>query len=112
MRLLVALSRLLTILAVVGLVMAAATAPVSAGSDGMAAMAMSGDMPDCAEKTGDCDADTPCPFMVACVAKLAPNLPAAVPVGVPLGLALVVPLRDDAPRASRAIPPPPRPPAA
>lgn len=112
MRFFAALSRMLTILAVVGLVMGAATAPVGAGSGAMPGMAMSGDMPDCAGKTADCDDTTACPFMVVCVAKLSQTLPSAAPIAAPLALALAVALRDDADRDTRAIPPLPRPPEA
>lgn len=112
MRLLVALTRLLTILAVVGLVMGAATAPVGAGSGGKAAMAMTGDMPDCAGSSADCDDAAACPFMVVCVGKAAQSLPVTAAVQAPLALALVIALRNDPDRASRAIPPLPRPPEA
>lgn len=112
MRLLAFLSRLLTILAVVGFVMGAATAPVAAGSGGMPSMAMSGDMPDCAEKTGDCDDMKSCPFMVVCVGKLSQSLPAVAPVDAPLAVTLAIVPRNDRVGESRAIPPLPRPPEA
>lgn len=112
MRFLVALTRLLTILAVVGVVMGAATAPVGAGSGSMPGMPMTSDMPDCSGDSADCDDATSCPYMVACVGKIAQVLPGVAPVEAPLSLTVAVPLRDDRERASRAIPPPPRPPEA
>lgn len=106
------LSRLLTVLAVVGLVMGAATAPAGAGSRDMPLMAMSGDMQDCAEEAADCGDTKSCPYMVVCAAKLSQNLPVIVPVEMPLALTLSIVPRDDRIGESRAIPPVPRPPEA
>ena len=112
MRFLVALSRLLTILAVVGLVMGAATAPVSAAVSGAPGMAMSDEMPDCEGKAPDCDDMKSCPFMIVCLAKIAQNVPTLDQLATPLSLALVIASRDDGMGESRAISPLPRPPEA
>lgn len=112
MRFVALLSRLLTVLAIVGMVMGAATAPVGAGSGDMPPMAMAGDMPDCTEKAGDCGDTKSCPYMVVCAAKLSQNLPAMAPVEVPLALALSIAPHNDRVGESRAIPPLPRPPEA
>ena len=112
MPLLVALSRLLTVLAVIGLVMGAATAPSAASTERMPAMTMSGDMPDCEGKPTDCDDMKSCPFMVVCVAKLAQVLPTVVAIKAPLSVPVRIGLRNDAEGPTRATPPLPRPPEA
>src|SRR5829696_109941 len=111
MRFLVALSRLLSILAVVGLVMGASTAPASAGLGGMPGMTMSGEMPDCERKAPDCS-DKTCPFMVVCLAKIAQTFRAIAPLVFPLSLAIVIAPRHDRMGESWAIAPLPRPPEA
>src|SRR5215207_6239976 len=95
MRFLVALSRLLTILAIVGLVMGAATAPVRAVLGGMPGMTMSGEMPDCEGKAPDCDDMKSCPSMIVCLAKVAQNVPAIDPLVCPLYLVIVIAPRHD-----------------
>ena len=110
MRFLVALSRLLAILAVVGLVMGAPTAPASAGLGGTPGMAMSGEMADCERKAPDCS-DKTCPFMVGCLAKIAQTVRAIDPLVFPLSLDIVIAPRHDSMGESRAIAPLPRPPA-
>ena len=112
MRFLVALSRLLTILAVVGLVMGAAIAPFGAGVGGDPGMAMSDEMPDCEGKARDCGDMKSCPFMIVCLAKIAQNVPTLDLLVSPLSLALVIAPREDRMGKSRAIAPLPRPPEA
>jgi len=112
MTFLTALSRLLTILAVVGLVMGAANAPFGAGAGGAPGMVTSDEMPDCEGKAPDCGDMKSCPFMVACLAKITQNVPTLDPLVGPLSLALVIAPRQDRIGKSRAIAPLPRPPEA
>jgi hypothetical protein len=111
MRLFVALSRLLTILAIAGLVMGAAIAPVTAGVGG-AGIAMSDEMPDCEGKAPDCGDTKSCPLMIVCLAKIAQNVPSLDSLVTPLSLALMIAPRHDRIGESRAIAPLPRPPEA
>jgi hypothetical protein len=112
MPILFALARLLSILAVVGLVLGAATLPVTAGGGDMASMAISSDMSDCASKSSDCDDMKSCPFMMVCMGQMAQHLSAAVSIAIPLAASLLFALPNDIEGESRAIPPIPRPPSA
>lgn len=112
MRIRVALTRLLTILGVVGLVLGPASVPVGGGSAGMPAMAMSGDVPDCAGDMGGCDDTKSCPFVNVCVAKFTQNQSGSASIEMDLTASLRFVPRNDGEGKGRAVLPLLRPPSA
>ena len=112
MRALAILARLLTVLAVVGLVSAAFTTPAPAGAVSGIAMAMGDGMPPCEENSPDCGDMKFCPFMVACVAKCPQNVPAIAALTTPMAVPAVLIPEQDWRTSGLAIAPPVRPPEA
>lgn len=106
------LARLLTILAVVGLVSGAFTAPAAAGLGGVSSIAMSDGMPPCDEGAPDCGDMKSCPFMVVCVAKCPQNVPATAALTTPMAVPAVLIPEQDWRTSGLAVPPPVRPPEA
>lgn len=114
MKLLSALSRLLTMLALVGLVMGAAV-PAMAGPVGgsAAAMAMPDGMPPCDDTDSECgDMMKSCPFQTVCFAKCPQATLAAESIPFPVVANAVDAVRNYPGRRSIAIAPPARPPKA
>ena len=107
-----ALARLLTILAVVGVVLGPASVPVNGAVAGMPAMAMSGEVPDCAGDMGGCDDATSCPFVNVCVAKFTQSPSGSAATDLDLTAALRIAPRNDGDSKGRAVPPLLRPPSA
>ena len=114
MKLLSALSRLLTMLALVGLVIGTAV-PASAGPMGGSAvpMAMSDCMPPCDDTESACgDMMKSCPSQTVCVAKCPQATLATESSSFPLVANVVDAVRDYLGGRSLAIAPPARPPKA
>lgn len=111
MRLWSVLSRLLTILAVVGLVSGAVTAPAAAGLGSSAmSMAMADGMPPCDQNTPDCGAMKACPYVSASFNPTLLGAPTASTVVVLLTSAGVLAPHDDWLKDGLALLPPARPP--
>lgn len=114
MKLLSALSRLLTMLALVGLVIGAAV-PASAVPMGGSAvsMTMPDGMPPCEDASAECsDMMESCPFQTVCVAKCPQATLATESSSFPLVANVVDAVRDYRGGRSLAIAPPARPPKA
>lgn len=108
------LSRLLMILAVVGLVTGAFAGPGAAGPMSGMSIAMSdGEMPPCEQPApADCGDMKACPFAVVCVAKYPQNVPTAASILRCPSMAAAARPRDDAQGSSITLVPLGHPPKA
>jgi hypothetical protein len=105
------LRRLLSILAIVGLVVAPLVTPATAGGMTAAGVAAMADMPCCPdEKPAMPDCAKTCPLMAICLAKCFRDLSAGVAVSAPLAIAERIVPSDEAQWDSLSQAPPPRPP--
>lgn len=112
-----AISRLLTVLAVVGLVGGAFVAPAKAGpmTDVVVTAAMAEGMECCdppASAPSDCRDMKACPFAVLCAVKCPQSLASSASVQIRLAVAAAIPVLDDRPSGEFASPPlghPPKP---
>jgi len=108
-KLLLVLRRLLSILAIVGLVVAPLVTPASAGGMTAAGVAAMADMPCCPDESAPVDCGQ-CPLMALCVSTtLQSPLPAGIAEIQPVALRMLLP-GSDSEVESVAYSPPPKPP--